>query len=183
MSVDGTLNGAVQIGAFTHSGIVAVGTTYLATAIVTLPEVADGNYRIVVKSDADGVVPEGGRESNNVAVSAGTLALKHPDLVVSSVVIPQNAVSGDEITINWSVKITEPVSRWDRGSTDSICPPMRRLTLATSRSEIFCDRERSWLVTLTTDRRRSGCRSLFRARITSWSRRTLPMPFRRRQAR
>ena len=103
LSLDGTLNGAVEIGAFTHSGTLAVNTTYQATATVTLPKIADGNYRIVVRSDADNAVAEGGREANNVAASGATLAIAHPDLIVTAVDVPVNATSGDQITIEWSV--------------------------------------------------------------------------------
>jgi hypothetical protein len=42
-----------------HDGGLAVGTSYSQTTNLTLPRVGDGNYRIVIKTDAADAIFEG----------------------------------------------------------------------------------------------------------------------------
>jgi subtilase family serine protease len=103
VSADGTLTGAVLLGEFTRSTGVEQGATYTRSADVAVPDLADGSYRLVVATDAAGQVFEQGREANNTATSAA-LAIVHPDLTPLLLTTPGSAVSGDSVSLGWSVK-------------------------------------------------------------------------------
>ena len=68
---------------------------------VVVPQFADGDFRIIVLSDADGQVYEAQREANN---SAGApIALRHLDLRADSVSAPANAQSADTVHVDFDV--------------------------------------------------------------------------------
>jgi len=104
LSFDGTLNGATQLASVVRSADLAANASYTGSTTVTLPDLADGSYRIVVVTDANTQVFEDGRESNNTAASANTVALTHPDLDVTDVVVPALPNSGSTFDVAWTVK-------------------------------------------------------------------------------
>ncbi len=81
-----------------------VGATYNRTVPVTLPVVLPGNYFLIIQADYLGNVFEGQREDNNLRTV--TLAIQAPlvDLAVSAVDAPASAFSGQDMTVNWSVR-------------------------------------------------------------------------------
>src|SRR5262249_37795347 len=81
LSSDGTFNGATLLASVANAGSLAAGASRSVSVTVTLPRLADGDYTLLVLTDADGVVYEGANEGNNSATSAGTFALRHADLV------------------------------------------------------------------------------------------------------
>ncbi len=103
LSSDGTMAGATLLGSLTHSTSLAIGASQNFSLPVTLPLIADGNFRLLVASDADGQVYEARREANNTAASAATIALQHRDLTVSALSAPASAVSGSVVRIDRTV--------------------------------------------------------------------------------
>ena len=83
------------------AGLAADGR-YTAVADVQLPVRADGEYQLVVLTDANDEIFEGDREENNQGISSQGLALGHVDLVPNITVVPQVATSGDVITLGWT---------------------------------------------------------------------------------
>src|SRR6185295_6927355 len=75
---------------------------YSASADVTLPVIADGNYRIIVVADAGNAVFEAVGENNNTTVST-SLGVVHPDLTAALLALPAAPLSGSILTIRWQV--------------------------------------------------------------------------------
>ena len=103
LSLTGELAGATALGTLTHNTPLAVGTSQTFSLQVTLPALADGDYRVLVVSDADGQVYEAQRESNNTSVSAAPLTLQHRDFTFTTLSAPTTATSGSVITIDRQV--------------------------------------------------------------------------------
>jgi hypothetical protein len=102
-STDGTLANAVEVGSAQHFSDVAAGGSYSASVDVILPIVADGNYRIIIVTDAGNVVFEGTNEGNNSAAGDPALALTHPDLSAAITASPATAVSDTTVGIDWQI--------------------------------------------------------------------------------
>jgi subtilase family serine protease len=86
---------------------VAIGGRYTNTVTLTLPldtaSVA-GPHRFVVVADALADVLEAREDNNSAASVAGELALPPlPDLTVTAVTFPANAVAGTEVDVTWTV--------------------------------------------------------------------------------
>ncbi|KPJ75957.1 MAG: hypothetical protein AMJ54_13385, partial [Deltaproteobacteria bacterium SG8_13] len=103
LSSDGSTAGAVQLAAVARDADLAVGESYTGSVSIPLPEVADGDYQIVVHADVDLQVYEADREANNLVSAAGTLTVTHPDLVPESVTTPGTMISGSTASIEWTV--------------------------------------------------------------------------------
>ena len=95
---DGTRTLAGSVFHFTQT--VRPGESYTSMMTTSLPSVADGDYRIVISTDASDRFNEGPFESNNDLVG-GTITLRHPDIETQNVAVPASAQSGDTITISW----------------------------------------------------------------------------------
>ncbi|MBI2875792.1 MAG: right-handed parallel beta-helix repeat-containing protein, partial [Candidatus Tectomicrobia bacterium] len=83
----------------------AAGTDYARTASVTLPlnaSAAEGSHYIIVETDALRTQPESSETNNLDTSEAVSLTLPPiPDLVVSDIVAPIEAISGQQIPISW----------------------------------------------------------------------------------
>ena len=102
LSANGTLNNATLLGSFTAAGSIGPRQQQAFNDQVTLPTVADGNYSLIVVDNAGNQIFERGATSNNTAVSAATIQIGHPDLVVDTVTAPQAAQSGTNIAVSWT---------------------------------------------------------------------------------
>jgi hypothetical protein len=86
------------------SGSLASGASRRFTNTVIFPAERSGNWRIVVVANHSRTVFEGANTSNNTNISAATIQIQAPDLVVSSVTAqPTPAVLGQSITVTWTV--------------------------------------------------------------------------------
>jgi hypothetical protein len=109
LSSDGTLSGATLLGEALHDGGLAVGKSYSQTTNFSLPRVGDGNYRIVIKTDAADAIFEGKpasvAENNNLTASASRIEMLHPDLQVPQVNVPDGVIQGFPVRlpISWTV--------------------------------------------------------------------------------
>ncbi len=109
--------GDVELGSFSHAGVLAVGDSYTTTVTVQLPDHLSGNYFItpwtdpynqVLKNTLDvNVNPDDPNELNNDNYKAAALTLlltPPPDLIVTSVQPTATAVGGEPFDFSWTVK-------------------------------------------------------------------------------
>lgn len=94
----------VMLGTIAHETSLMGDSSYADTLLFEVPPYAAGDSHIVVETDTQGEVFEGGSESNNVLAHPSTVELPPPaDLVVTSVTAPAAAVPGDSLTVSWTV--------------------------------------------------------------------------------
>ncbi len=92
------------------------GESYTNTASVQLPNGIFGQYHIIIITDVSDQVPES-IDTNNTFIKPFTVTLTPPpDLQVSSLIVPDNAFSGQAIDVTFKVKNyglnSTDVSRW-----------------------------------------------------------------------
>lgn len=101
---------ATRLAAFTYDSNLPAGESYERTEIIRLPDCLSAGqyYLFVVTDDTNRVVeynPPGDAEANNIsAASALTTQLFFPDLTITSLSAPAQAVSGSQITVSWRVE-------------------------------------------------------------------------------
>ncbi|MFH1276958.1 MAG: CARDB domain-containing protein [Candidatus Eisenbacteria bacterium] len=109
------------LGSKQHSGILPAESTYTTSLQGTIPSGYTGTYYLFVKTDKNNQVYEHGGEGNNFSYDSDGLEVVIPapaDLVVTSVVVPDSAFSGDSMTISWTVSNTglnNAVGLWSDG--------------------------------------------------------------------
>ncbi|MDH4349648.1 MAG: hypothetical protein OEW56_00680, partial [Gemmatimonadota bacterium] len=107
LSADATFDAAdALLQEVTREGVLQPGEHYTLVRPVTLPEGVDGNFHVLVVSDALGEVYEKGSTQNNVGVSLAQIAIARapaPDLQVAGIVIPGGTVPGQAQDITWTV--------------------------------------------------------------------------------
>ncbi len=103
-------NQSIFLGNFQHGGILAEGASYTGTLTVTLPYGISGPYYLVVFTDdaaidgSMGQVQEFQDEGNNItAAPLQVLPTPLPDLQVSSITVPQQAVEGQTLSVSYTV--------------------------------------------------------------------------------
>lgn len=107
LSTDGTFNNAIPVLTvpFGNDLPLAPNSEYTKTATVTLPlnpSLNNGNYYILVQTDAFEAQPEFNESNNSKTSQPLALALPPiPDLKVSSVVAPVEGLSGQQLEISW----------------------------------------------------------------------------------
>jgi subtilase family serine protease len=95
----------VVLSTVRHSGVLQVGQSYQSSAVVLLPVVADGAYRIAVKADSGQELLEPDTRADNISNPyAINLSAPYSDLQVSQVTAPAAAMSGEQVTVSWSVR-------------------------------------------------------------------------------
>ncbi|NJO93385.1 MAG: APHP domain-containing protein, partial [Hydrococcus sp. RM1_1_31] len=105
LSADGTLNNSIFLKAIARTQPIAVGESYTTSTDIVLPDVVDGNYRLLVVTDANNQLIESSTgETNNQSTSA-TFAIGHPDLV-AAITPPSKIISGSTIPLTWTITNT-----------------------------------------------------------------------------
>ena len=104
LSTDGTLTNATLLDEFQHDSDLASSSEITRTETISIPNKPDGDYRIIVVTDATDSVYERASESNNSAVAGQILHLTHPDLIVESILPPSSPESGSLQTIRWTTR-------------------------------------------------------------------------------
>ena len=92
----------VLLGTFGRTGGLAPGTSYTRAEPVTYPNGLSGDRYLLVKTDARGQVQEE-LEDNNVAMQSVSLAIRPIDLVVTGIQAPATALSGQPLSLTWTV--------------------------------------------------------------------------------
>jgi subtilase family serine protease len=105
-SADGSYNFDRYLGVTTFTGRIEADASVERSFSVRLPIDTIGNRRIVIVTDAFGEVFERGGEANNTAADDRPIAitlLPLPDLVVSDIVAPAEALNGRSLTFSYTV--------------------------------------------------------------------------------
>ncbi|MHC5916452.1 MAG: Calx-beta domain-containing protein, partial [Nostoc sp.] len=79
---------------------------YQSSRTFTLPADIQGNYYVLVKTDIHNQITEDALENNNVGVTVNSTAItlsNVPDLVISNITAPTQAVSGQSLELTWTV--------------------------------------------------------------------------------
>ena len=96
----------IYVGDYYYTQTLAAGASVTVEQTITVPLYNPGNWFLLVVADANGEVYEHTNENNNRASSPTTLNASLPplpDLLVSNIVAPLDALAGGEITITWTV--------------------------------------------------------------------------------
>lgn len=98
-------NASIVLGSYARSDSLKSGQEYSDSLQVVIPSSVQGSYYTLIKTDANSNVYEYLAEDNNTASSVITIA-KAPisDLIVSDIIIPNSAVVGEDVTIQWKIK-------------------------------------------------------------------------------
>lgn len=112
-------SGDILIGSQSHAGALEAGQSYDAMDVAfTVPDtVADGDYYLLVRTDAAGAVYESD-ETNNIGVSAKTVRIQRfdSDLTVTTASGPTGGIAGAAISLDWTVANIGPettaIGRW-----------------------------------------------------------------------
>jgi subtilase family serine protease len=98
---------AYQLGSFVHAGRLSSNEQYVGQRRVLLPNRIAGPYYLFVVTDAVKTVFEYLYEGNNTTRTESPLNIlpsPYPDLIVGNVTVPPNAMSGQQVTVEWSVR-------------------------------------------------------------------------------
>ncbi|MEK8049722.1 CARDB domain-containing protein [Ideonella sp. DXS22W] len=111
LSADGVIDASDRLlGSFSAETVLAAGASIERVQTVTLPRDLVGTWRLLVRTDAGNQLYEGpAGEGDNVGVDADTFTTRLrplPNLVVSSVTPPENAFSGQNAVVHWTVANT-----------------------------------------------------------------------------
>ena len=105
LSSNGT-SADIYVGDYVVAQTLAAGASLPVHQTITVPLYSPGNWHLLVFADAGNNVYEHTNENNNQGSSAGTLNASLPplpDLLVSNIVAPLDALAGGNITITWTV--------------------------------------------------------------------------------
>ncbi|MBN2071739.1 MAG: FG-GAP repeat protein [Candidatus Krumholzibacteriota bacterium] len=106
LSDDQVAGGDIKLSEFNYNYSLDVDSSYTHIHPITFPEDIEGGRWIVVVTDAEDEVSEYEWEGNNTAVSDDSIAITmtpYPDLVVSSIELPDSTDTNTEIEISWDV--------------------------------------------------------------------------------
>lgn len=111
LSADGIIDaGDRLLGSFSAETVLAAGASIERVQTLTLPRDLVGTWRVLVRTDAGNQLFEGASgENDNVGVDAETFTTRLrplPNLVVQSVTPPENAFSGQNAVVSWTVANT-----------------------------------------------------------------------------
>ncbi|MDN5787881.1 CARDB domain-containing protein, partial [Pseudorhodobacter sp.] len=98
LSKDGDWDiGDIFLGHFTRTGGLAAGQSYDGALTAELPVVADGTWRVIVRTDARNTVNEGSDEANNTLAAAAPLTIQSPRLTLDVPVTTMLAGSSERL--------------------------------------------------------------------------------------
>ena len=95
----------VELGRFTRDDDLAVAGSYVASLDVEIPFGIDGDYFIIVRTDASNQVFEE-TDANNTLSRPITIELEDPpaDLIVDAISVPSSGFIGDVVDVTWRVR-------------------------------------------------------------------------------
>ena len=105
LSTDATLQIGwdVLLGTFTHNGVLAAGDTYTQTRTLTIPNAVEGSCSLLLFADADESVTELADDNNDADTAIEITLTPWPDLQVAAVDAPETGVSGQRVTVSWTI--------------------------------------------------------------------------------
>ncbi len=131
LSADASIGaGDTRVQTVFRGNPLSAGDSYAVDLRIAVPVgVPAGNFKVLVRADDDNTVVEGANEGNNTAVATvtiggvpapdgrlaiGDLVVRHPDLTVVAVDAPESAFSGQQVTVQWTVR--------NQGPDDAVSP-------------------------------------------------------------
>ncbi|HVP40311.1 MAG TPA: CARDB domain-containing protein, partial [Candidatus Saccharimonadales bacterium] len=122
LSADTVLSPAsdVLLGTFVRSGGLALDSSYVVQAQVTLPPDVSGFFQLFVQTDADSVVYETGRLDDVGAAPIQVTQAPWPDLRVVSTAAPDSGVGGGSVNVLWVVQNAGDGWATGTGWTDAV---------------------------------------------------------------
>lgn len=125
LSADTLPGNDIFIGSASAAGDFATGTTRRFTNTVIFPADRAGTWRVAVAANYSRTVFEGTTYQNNTNVSAATLQIQAPDLMVETLNLASGTARlGDALGVTWTVRNT--------GAAPTTGPWADRLVLATN---------------------------------------------------
>lgn len=116
LSTNGTLEGSDPlIGVRNRSGNLDTNQSYTDSIELSISSAYSGNYYLFIQTDGANLEYEHMAENNNAIASVVTFSPAPPaDLTVVSISAPDSVISGDLVSISWSVRNTgsNPASGW-----------------------------------------------------------------------
>ncbi|TLU82425.1 MAG: hypothetical protein FDX21_07935 [Chlorobium sp.] len=108
LSKDETLGNVddVNLGSVYHSNRLAPNESYQGSGSFKLPIDLQGDYHVLVRTDAEAQVSEQEGENNNQSIAAGTTTINlspTPDLLISTLQARDQGVSGQSLEVDWTV--------------------------------------------------------------------------------
>ncbi|MFZ4526019.1 MAG: CARDB domain-containing protein [Chlorobium sp.] len=108
LSKDETLGNAddVNLGSVYHSNRLAPNESYQGSGSFKLPIDLQGDYHVLVRTDAGAQVNEQEGENNNQSIAAGTTTINlspTPDLLISTLQARDQGISGQSLQVDWTV--------------------------------------------------------------------------------
>lgn len=111
LSTDSTLSpDDISLAAVRRSNALAINEQYTTSAQFAIPLGLTGSFYILLKTDSTNLVLEGSAESNNSRASTSTISVTagppqtQADLVVTQVSAPSQAISGQRVSLSWTVQ-------------------------------------------------------------------------------
>ena len=94
-----------NLGTYTHNGALDVDSSYSRTEAVNIPNNIFGTYYLYVSTDLYNEVYEFASENNNTSQSdsINIILTPPPDLIVTSITIPDSVSNGEQVSVEWSV--------------------------------------------------------------------------------
>ncbi len=102
LATDANGAGAITLGTFTATNLLAATTACSPTGNIILPATAAGDRWLMVTADCDQEVFEN-TETNNTLVAAMPITLLTPDLALASFSAPASAQFGQTLNVSWAV--------------------------------------------------------------------------------
>ncbi|MAE60216.1 MAG: hypothetical protein CMJ49_02550 [Planctomycetaceae bacterium] len=108
LSTNNSLGGDQFFGDFSFTGTINAGDSIVRVQNITLPLTQSGDRWVIIQTDVDNVVFEGGPgEANNTTIDDVQIDVSlapFPNLVVTSVTPPPAADSGQTVLVEWTVQ-------------------------------------------------------------------------------
>ncbi|MBF2015836.1 MAG: hypothetical protein IGS23_11675 [Rivularia sp. T60_A2020_040] len=96
-------NSDIQLGSLSAAASSPLGASanYTLNSNITIPNVAEGNWYVLITTDNNGNQQAETSEIDNVR--AISLEVKAPDLIVENITAPTDSIVGETIAVEWSV--------------------------------------------------------------------------------
>jgi len=106
LSPDASIGNDAGFAVFTFTGTILPGQTVNRSQSITIPNIYEGTFRVVVVADSSGQVFENAGEGNNALLDDQMLQISQapfPNLIVGGITAPSTAFSEDQIDLEWVV--------------------------------------------------------------------------------
>jgi ribosomal protein S28E/S33 len=98
-------NSDIRISTYTRNGELLPGEFYIDSLELDIPTYASGSYFLLTNTDnRDDIYERGGENNNTRALSISATIPPPADLIVTSVVVPDSAAPGEDVSVTWTLE-------------------------------------------------------------------------------